>query len=183
MSTREASELLKKLEKANVELFLWHGAVACAKGARFSKSLVPEIPRLLPYIRKVLTLRNTEDRAKPGPHKWLLQRSDGKRPAFLACGPVEWYERGMRAAMSLSKTEAERNAWVVLDQEHVGTIVRSDGIGSHWLATLTLPEGWQPAGPKGTEVQIVDACESCLHPGIPIEELNNIVKPTEPEGE
>lgn len=179
MSTKEAADLLKKLEKSNIELFLWHGSVTCAPGTRFSKPLAADIPRLLPYLRKVLTLRDKTDREKPGPHKWLLRRSDGKKPAYIACGSRAWYERGMRAALTLSKTEDERKLWVVLDQEHVGTFVHSDT--GYWTALLKLPEGWSPAGPEGTEVQIVDACYSCLHPGVPAEELDNIVKPTEGE--
>lgn len=175
MSVR-ADDLVAKLSKAGVTLFLWKGVVRWDPKFRLGKNAALEMSANLVDVKKLLVKRAVEERSKPKTeHKWLLRRgvstAEFATPSYLACGPEAWVDRCLEAARLFGGEEAER--WSVLDGGQVGLIVHGD---TGLVATgVKLSAGAAPATP----VQVLSACLACRQPGVTDEELDKLIKPVE----
>ena len=108
----------------------------------------------------------------------LRQRSNVPlKPAYLACGTLDWCARMIRQSKELSDTtdKYERVRWLILEQEQVGAAFK-DPRGVLAATIVNLPNGMILGGLPGSHAEILSACSSCLMQPIAEDKINEIVK-------
>src|SRR5208282_5842643 len=127
----EALYFLKRLGKAEVDIFIWKGTVRINPSASLNKAAEAEFARLKPQILEELVDRANQERTKPHvAHKWLLKR--GRKaygrtvPGYLACGSEAWATNCIRASNLFAVDLIERSLWIIVEQEWIGQVTRRD---------------------------------------------------------
>lgn len=176
----EALDFLKRLNKAEVEVFVWKGTVRIDPGYSLSKATESELTRLKPQILRELVVKAEQERTKPRlVHKWLLKRgrkAHGRTvPGYLACGSQTWAMNCIRAATLFSVDGIERSLWTIIEHEWIGQIKRRDD-GVLIATELKFPENFEAAAPDGVNVEITSACNPCIERSEPEQDTEKVVK-------
>lgn len=178
------SDLIRKVSKTGTEIFLYYGHAFARPDGKMPAELHEEFLRRNKEIATFLASRIAAARAAVGPtHKWILRLGDAKakngimRPAYLACGPVEWCTRLVRQAQELAdqNNQYERLRWLILEQDQVGAAIKNER-GFLIASMVVLPEGVHLGGPAGSKAEILSACDSCLTPPMPDERTDELLK-------
>lgn len=168
--TQDGESLIRMAEEAGVELFLWKRRVCLARNSDVPPKLRADLLRHSDKVRAALARRYVLERSEPRrPHKWVIRlgddpKSTNPRPAYLACGPIAWYDRLIRQA-SMIASEEEAVRWLVLDQDRVGALADDDR-GVQIATVVILPEGRKLGGPKGAPAEVISVCDACATPPI-----------------
>ncbi len=176
----DAKDLIARAQQANLELFLWNNRLVWRREAKAPLGLKSEISRHIWEIKRLIVERYMAERNKPNvPHKWVVRLGDDPsaekaRPAYLACGPASWFTRMLQQAHEFG-SESERLRWLVLEQDQVGGAIRADN-GILVASLVRLPEGCELGGPKGSQAEILSACEACMAPPVADDRIEEILK-------
>jgi hypothetical protein len=176
----EAVSFLKRLEKAEVDVFIWKGTVRVDPSINLGKTTEAEFTRLKPQIYSELVRRADQARSQHVAHKWLLKRgrkAHGKTvPGYLACGTEAWAVHCIRAATLFSVDVIERALWIIVEPEWVGPIVHRESDGAMTASYVKLPDGFGQAAPEGVDIEIASACTPCVERTEPPEDTEKVTK-------
>jgi len=172
-ASEDAMVFLKRLDKAEIDIFLWKGTIRVDPRINLGEASKAELLRLRPEIQAELIRRAERLRQSSATHKWLLKKgrkASGKTvPGYLTCGSERWVMRCIQAATLFSIDSIERSLWIVVEPEWLGPITQTDS-GVLVASYVKLPDGFGQAAPDGVNVEIASACSACLTPPAALED-------------